>query len=174
MAFLGFRLSGVILPIFATLRSTGYIIIILYLKSKEFQSTVFLEGVYTETLGRSGIQIFIVCKQAGGVRTIVLLIAACFLGLPRYFCTARIEVVYTQAIPAGCYISITISYDQHVLTVLLGLCAINKFPTKEFAILVHFIFFSRTCGRKQLVSQSVLVLRLLYINDDSLILSITE
>ena len=171
MTFSGFRLSRLIITILVTLRSTVFIVI-LYFKSKEFQSTVFLEGVYTETLGRSGIQIFIVCEEAGGVRTIVLLLA-CFLSLPTHFFTTRIEVVYTQAIPAGCYISITISYDQYMLAVLLGRCAINKFPTKEFAILVHFIFFSRTLGRKQFVAQRE-ISQVVGLNDDSFILTIAK
>lgn len=173
MTLLGFRLSGLVISFFVTLRST-VIIIILYLKSEEFQSTIFLEGVYAETLGRSGIQIVIVCKQAGGVRTIVLLLAF-FLGLPTYFITTRIEVVYTQAIPTGCHISITISYDQYMLAVLLSLCAFNNFRLPDYiAILIHFIFFGRTLSREQLVSQFEVLITCRISDNDSLILVIAK
>ena len=170
MTLLGFRLSGLVISFFVTLRGTVSIVI-LYLKSKELQSAVILERIYTETLRCSGIQIVIVCKQAGGVRTIVLLLAVCFLGLPTYFFTTRIEVVYTQAIPTGCHISITVSYDQYMLAVLLSLCAFNNFRLPDYiAILIHFIFFGRTLSREQLVSQFEVLITCRISDNDSLIL----
>ena len=170
MAFCGFRLGGLVISILVALRGT-VLIVILYLESKEFQSTIFLEGVYSETLRSGSIQILIIRKKTGSVGAIVLLLAVCVLRLPAYFSTIVIKVVYAQTIPTGCHIGIPIFHHQYVLAIFLSLCTINKFPAQEFTVLIHFVFLSRTLRREQLVSQAVIGVMLLFViqDNDSLI-----
>lgn len=168
MAFCGFRFGGLVISILVALRGT-VLIVILYLESKEFQSTIFLEGVYSETLRSGSIQIVIISKKTGSVGAIVLLV--CVLRLPAYFSTIVIKVVYAQTIPTGCHIGIPIFHHQYVLAIFLSLCTINKFPAQEFTVLIHFVFLSRTLRREQLVSQAVIgvMLRFVIQDNDSLI-----
>lgn len=168
MAFCGFRFGGLVISILVALRGT-VLIVILYLESKEFQSTIFLEGVYSETLRSGSIQIVIISKKTGSVGAIVLLV--CVLRLPAYFSTIVIKVVYAQTIPTGCHIGIPIFHHQYVLAIFLSLCTINKFPAQEFTVLIHFVFLSRTLRREQLVSQAVIRVMLLFViqDNDSLI-----
>lgn len=169
MAFCGFRFGGLVISILVALRGT-VLIVILYLKSKEFQSTICLESVYSETLRSGSIQILIIRKKTGSVGAIVLLLV-CVLRLPAYFSTIVIKVVYAQTIPTGCHIGIPIFHHQYVLAIFLSLCTINKFPAQEFTVLIHFVFLSRTLRREQLVSQAVIRVMLLFViqDNDSLI-----
>lgn len=169
MAFCGFRLGGLVISILVALRGT-VLIVIFYLKSKEFQSTICLESVYSETLRSGSIQILFIRKKTGSVGAIVLLLV-CVLRLPAYFSTIVIKVVYAQTIPTGCHIGIPIFHHQYVLAIFLSLCTINKFPAQEFTVLIHFVFLSRTLRREQLVSQAVIRVMLLFViqDNDSLI-----